>query len=282
MRHEGAPSDARGQTRLNQTSQGSNPGQPGATSGRPGAENSQTPPSGQGSGEQGRPGQPNGPGDPQGQPKGQSGNEAEQPGGQGSGTVPEGQRGDGGAGRTPYGGGGNRPGPPGGPAAPDTSKPSPRAESRPVNSEETIAPDIPQSDLVLRKLEDLLRSDQVTPKLEQETGMSREQMEQFVQKFKKAPKATPGPGREIKAKPEPVRTFDPNRKLPDLNPNAKIGSRTIRDRNSFVQDQEHNNLQGPLFEAPSELRSKFDAYRSSLSRSKVATPTRSAPAGGGR
>src|SRR5215213_8118926 len=89
------------------------------------------------------------------------------------------------------------------------------AAAPPLNSGETVAPDVPQSELVLQKLEDLLRKNQVTPELEQATGMSREQMEQFVTKFKKAPKAAPGPGREIQAKPGQDRTFRPDRPLPE-------------------------------------------------------------------
>ena len=54
----------------------------------------------------------------------------------------------------------------------------------------------------MRRVEDLLKDDQSTRKLEQETGMSRQQIEQFVDKWKKAPdRPAPGPGRTIEAKP---------------------------------------------------------------------------------
>jgi len=147
-----------------------------------------------------------------------------------------------------------------------------------MNAEETVAPDREQSNLVLRKLEDLLKNNQVTPKLEQETGMSREQMEQFVRKFKGAPKAEPGKGREIQIKPGESPKYSPNRTLPGLNAGSRVTSKTVRDRDGVVEDQIRDNVEGARFQVPPELRPGYEAYMSSLSRSKVLNPTRSAPA----
>ncbi len=65
--------------------------------------------------------------------------------------------------------------------------------------------------------------------------MTREQMEQFVKKFEKPPKAEPGPGRNIEINPQTKdRTFDPNRKVEGLNLNSNFGTKSIRDRGSFA------------------------------------------------
>ena len=65
-------------------------------------------------------------------------------------------------------------------------------------SAEDIAPQgQSQTDMVLRTVKDLIAKDAVTPDLEKETGMTREQMEQFVKKYEKVKSAPAGPGREI-------------------------------------------------------------------------------------
>jgi hypothetical protein len=130
---------------------------------------------------------------------------------------------------------------------------------------------------VLRKLDDLLRNNQVTPELEQATGMSREEMEQFVTKFKKPPKSQPGAGQEIPVKPGQAPKFDPNRALPDLNPGASVSSRNVRDRGSVARDDFRDNLEGTRFLAPREILPWVEAYRNTLSRSKVVSPPRAAP-----
>lgn len=152
------------------------------------------------------------------------------------------------------------------PSAEEEGELPPRAESPPAHSGETVAPDMPQTDLVLNKLEDLLKKNQVTPELEQATGMTRDEMEQFVTKMKKLPQGTPGPGREIQVKPGEEQKFDPNRTLPDITSNARMGSRTDRGRGSVAQDQIRDNMQGTRFEVPSELKGGFEAFKSSLSR----------------
>ncbi|MHC5542529.1 hypothetical protein ACYOEI_30255 [Singulisphaera rosea] len=152
--------------------------------------------------------------------------------------------------------------------------PSPRAANPPANPGDTVAPDVPQSNLVLRKLEEMLKNNEVTPQIEQDTGMSREQMEQFVKRFKKAPQAEPGPGREIKIKPGEERKFDPNRKLPELGPNAPVSSRTIRGEGNAAGDDLRGNIEGTRLQVPPELKAGLEAYKSSLSRSKVLNPSR--------
>lgn len=149
-----------------------------------------------------------------------------------------------------------------------------------MNADDSVAPNKEQTMLVVRKLEELLRNNEVPPKLEEELGMSREQMEHFVQKFKEAPKNDPGPGREIQIKPGESRKFDPNRRLPEVGPTGRVSAQTIRDRGSIVHDQIRDNVQGVRFQIPAELRPGFEAYKSSLSRSKTLNPPRPAAAPG--
>jgi len=132
---------------------------------------------------------------------------------------------------------------------------------------------------LIEKVRDIIAKGQDTRELEQATGMSREQLEQFVTKFKKPPKNTPGPGREIKVSPGKDRTFRPDRQLPELNPSARVGS-TARNRNSVAQDEVRDNIEGGRFEIPLELRSGYEAFKNSVSGAK-STRT-SAPGSGTR
>jgi len=191
-----------------------------------------------------------------------------------------------GRGGNPSGTGGHRPdqgeaGPNPG-SAPDESKPSPRAQSPDLNADETVAPqNIPASDLSLRKVQELLQDKDIASKLERETGMSRDQMEQFVEKYQK--KAIPAPdrqGQEIKVKPGESRAATPSPTLEGLDPRTRISTQTLRDRGSVVQDQVRGNAEDLRLVVPPELRAGFEAYKSTLSRSKTQNPTRTAPAAG--
>ena len=162
----------------------------------------------------------------------------------------------------------------------DESKPSPRAESPPLNAEETVAPDVPQSELVLRKLEDLIKNNQVTPELEKETGMSREEMEQFVEKYRKTPKGPAGEGREIKVDPEDQKGATPQPKLSELKTSARVRSR----RSASVARRSTTRFatmsKGPGSSCLPRSARKYEAYKSSLSRSPALQPARPAPATG--
>jgi hypothetical protein len=162
----------------------------------------------------------------------------------------------------------------------DESQPPPRSEPKPQNAAETVAPNQPQSDLVLRKVQDLLKNPAEAAKLEKETGMSREEMEQFVRKFTKPPKNTPREGRTVEVKPSENRPTGADTSLPGLNPGTRISTQSLRDKGAVVQDQERANIEGTRFNAPAEIRSRFEAYQSTLSRSKATSPVR--PGSGGR
>jgi len=180
----------------------------------------------------------------------------------------------------PQGDGGNRQGQNSEEAPRDESEPSPRAESPPLNAQETVAPDVPQSELVLRKLEDLIKNDKVTPELEKATGMSREEMEQFVEQYRKVPRGPAGEGREIEVDPNEKKRSTAQPKLSELKTTAPVRAQTVRERGASVDDQDHGNVEGTRFVVPPEIRSRYEAYKSSVLRSPSVQPARPAPASG--
>jgi hypothetical protein len=188
-----------------------------------------------------------------------------------------------GSGRSATGGGGAEPGEPGGNPPRDDTKASPRVDTPPLNSEESVAPqNVPPSDLTLRKVQELLRDPDAARKLEQESGYTREQMEQFVQKFQKekAPRAAARPGEEIQVKPGESRPAGPAPNLPGINPQTRFSTQSLRDRGAVATDQVRDNLESTRLLAPAEFRERVEAYKSTLSRSRVLNPTTSPPGGG--
>jgi hypothetical protein len=180
------------------------------------------------------------------------------------------------------GGGDARPGGHAEGVPPDPSRPTPTPESGPSeNPGDSIAPDQPQSNLVLRKLHDLLKDDLTARQLEQETGLSRAQMEQFAKKFEKAPQAPAGEGRDIAVSPGQDQTLDPSRTIPDPLAGQTVPGRNRRGPGLLAPDPEGGNRQGIRSIAPQEYRSQFDAYRKRISRSAPA-PAPAAPATSGR
>ena len=182
----------------------------------------------------------------------------------------------------PSGGGGRDRQDAGGPPQPDTSKPSPKAETPPPDGGETVAPDVQQSELTLRRVEDLFKENKDTSKLEEATGMSRTELQQFVEKFKKAPKSEPGPGREIEVKGDQTQAGARKaRQLPPgPTPKGPFSTRSVRPSGSVARDQMRDNIEATSFPAPPELRSRFEAYKESLSRPRTLNPSRSAPVPG--
>jgi hypothetical protein len=220
----------------------------------------------------GQPSASKGPNQSAGRPgQGQGGKPGSKPSGA-PGTKPS--EGDGQAASS--GGGGNRVGrsnengPP--PAVGEPPKPEPAA---PRETGENVAPADKEQNLVLRTIRDLLKDDQKSRQLEQETGMSRDELEQFVKKFDKS-KIVKDPSREGKtldARPGRDKVLDPNRKLADPLSGTTYSSRSQRGPGTVPQDAGGGNLQGGHTQVPTELRARYEAYRSGLSRT---------PAGGGR
>ncbi|MDX2036622.1 MAG: hypothetical protein SFX72_08215 [Isosphaeraceae bacterium] len=166
----------------------------------------------------------------------------------------------------------------------DDSKPLPDASAEvPDRPAASPAPDIEQSPPqreAIRKLSELLEQDRVTPELEKRIGMTRDEMQQFVKKFEqKSPRAAAREGQEIKAGPGgPERKLDPNRKAPDLQPGLRASNRNQRGSNTGIEDKNSGLSEGNTTTAPPELRKRFEAYKSSLGRTRVNPPTVARPA----
>ncbi len=57
-----------------------------------------------------------------------------------------------------------------------------------------------QTDFVLRTLHDILKDPEAAKKLEQDTGLNRERLEELAAPYKKVKSPPAGPGREIEVK----------------------------------------------------------------------------------
>ena len=169
------------------------------------------------------------------------------------------------------------------PRAEETNQPEPgpRNTARPPeNPDPSIAPDVPQSDLVLRKLKDLIRDDKFTPEVEQNLGMTREEAEQFVKKFEKRPELPPiGPGREIVATPGEDPVFAADRKAPEFTTKATVSNRSDRSGTTLTTDSLSDLREGNRSTPPPGLSRQWKAYQENLRRGKPANPPADRPAG---
>jgi hypothetical protein len=134
-----------------------------------------------------------------------------------------------------------------------------------------------QNDLSLRSLQDVLKDTAKTKELEDATGLSREQIEQFVKKYQK-PKAGPaGPGREIDLKSNPNSDVArPSSNLPGLDSSTPFSTRSRRASSNVATDEIRDNVESVRLEPPPEMRGKWQGYKSRLE--KVRAPKRPAPA----
>lgn len=164
---------------------------------------------------------------------------------------------------------------------PAEGAPPPRAASPSGPANPDIAPETPQPERVANRIKELLKDDQKAKELEQETGMSRDELDQFVRKFDRAPDRPAGDARELPIEPGKNESLDP-RQLGPL-PGATVSSRSDRGPNTVPQDAAGGNTEGVRTAVPSEWRSRYEAYRNSISRGKGASaPRPAAPGSGGR
>jgi hypothetical protein len=142
----------------------------------------------------------------------------------------------------------------------------------------------PQSELTLRELSEALKDDQTAKNLEDRTGLTREQWEQYARKYEKTKSEPAGPGREIEVKPGDQPAAKPATDLPRLDRTQRFSTNSVRERGAIPQEKVRNSLvEGLRYEPPAEYRGKWEGYRSKLSRSRVTSgrPTaRPKPAAG--
>ena len=173
-----------------------------------------------------------------------------------------------------FGGGPSKGGAPTGPdsSPKDETKPQTKRADEPENQGgDTVAPaNQPQGDLFLRKLQDALHDDTKAKDLEKDTGLSREQLEQFVKKYEKVKSPPPGPGREIEVKPGDKVAAKPSANLPGINPATPFSSVTHRSAGKAPQDQIRDNLESARLEPPRVFKERWEGYKNRLS--KVSAP----------
>jgi hypothetical protein len=88
------------------------------------------------------------------------------------------------------------------------------------------------------------------------------------------------PGEDIQVKPGEHRPAGPSANLPGINPQTRFSTQSLRDRGAVVTDQVRDNLESTRLAAPPEFRARVEAYKSTLSRSRVLNPVATPPAGG--
>ena len=197
----------------------------------------------------------------------------------GSGQQSGGQGGTGGQGD--FGGGPAKGGAPSGPesAKDESTKPTTKRADEPENQGgDTVAPQgQPQSDLFLTKLHEALQNDTKAKDLEKDTGLSREQLEQFFKKYEK-PKSQPaGPGREIKLKPgEETTAQQPSANLPGLGSSVSFSTANRRSSGSAPQDQLRDNAEVLRLKPPADFQGRWEGYKNKLMKVTAPTPKRAA------
>ena len=112
-----------------------------------------------------------------------------------------------------------------GESAPDDSKESPHATESGDSGKGLVAPEGgQQSELSLKKIQDVLNDPAALKDLEQRDGVSRSDIQQFAKQFEKKPSAPAGPGREIKVKPGEQTAAKPTPDLPGLGNSMKFST----------------------------------------------------------
>ena len=154
---------------------------------------------------------------------------------------------------------------------PDESTPSPRAvEPDQPEPNENLTPDQKADQRLLKRLREMVDKNEISKDLEDSTGLSREEIDQFVRKFEAPPKeerkAAEGDGTtEVTSTPG---KDSENRKvsLPGNLPGGQVTSRSNRGAGMVADDGSQGNLEGARARIPSALRSRFEAYQKGLSR----------------
>jgi hypothetical protein len=117
----------------------------------------------------------------------------------------------------------------------------------------------------VQNVKDALKDPAKAKQLEEDSGMTRDQIEQFVKRFEKPKQPAAGPGGEITAEQGKDRTFDPNRSIADPIRQGVVSGRRERAAGSVAQDQISGQSQGTRVQPPAEWRTRFEAYQNTIS-----------------
>jgi hypothetical protein len=166
---------------------------------------------------------------------------------------------------------------------PDDAQPSPRAVEPEDQSRDDLSPQQKADQRLINRLRQMVDKNEITKDLEESTGLTREEIDQFVRKYEPPPKdertRAPADSTEITTKSS---GDDRERRvnLPGEVPSGQVISRTGRGSGMVKDDDVRGNLEGARSRIPSALRSRYEAYQKALSRSSGGTgsPSTGAPA----
>ena len=153
----------------------------------------------------------------------------------------------------------------------DTSTPTARSqEPEQPGESNNLTPQQKADQRVLKRLREMVKRDEITKDLEEATGLSREEIDQFVRRYEPPAKeersrTEDGPG-EILTK-QSGQDKERRVNLPANLPGGQVTSRTARNSGMVGEDTQQGNLEGARSRIPSALRARFEAYQKSLSRS---------------
>jgi hypothetical protein len=176
----------------------------------------------------------------------------------------------GGTPETPPKSGGMRKGSSGSGTKDDTTQPSPRSAEPENATRDDVTTQQKADQRLLNRLRQMVEKDEITKDVEQATGLSREEIDQFVRRYE-APtedlrnrdqqgsdEIVTGPGGDDREK---------RVTLPGETPDGKVLSRTGRNAGMVQDDEIRGNLEGARSRVPSALRARFEAYQKGLSKS---------------
>jgi hypothetical protein len=153
------------------------------------------------------------------------------------------------------------------PDAKDLSEPPPTPDGPPaVGREAPIPENLQARDQKLRRIQEALQDEDQARKLEDLTGMTREEMSQFVERFSGPPEGPAGEGRELEVDLESESgTIDPNRVVPDPLSGVRQSEGARRSQGTGVNDGLGMSRQGGGTPPPPQLRKLVEAYQRRLS-----------------
>ncbi|MFO0959183.1 MAG: hypothetical protein U0800_17425 [Isosphaeraceae bacterium] len=159
------------------------------------------------------------------------------------------------------------------PKGEDTSTPSPRArEGAPDRPSDVNPGDEQRKGDFARRVRDLLKNEDTAKQLEEETGMSRSDLEQFVDRFQKKEQAAGREASTLEANPTEDPDYQGGAQFPGMKQGSSFGQRAARGGGNMPQESAGGNVQGARSVAPSRVKSRYEAYLKSMSKSASSTP----------
>jgi hypothetical protein len=153
------------------------------------------------------------------------------------------------------------------PNAKDESQPTPAAPEvkDPFGNDDVAPPGQEATSLTVKRIADALNDADKLKALEERSGMTKEEIEQFVRKYQKPKVAAGRDAKELEVKVGEQAPAAPGSNLPGSE-SRKITSDKIRSRNGIPVDQARDNNEGVRNIPPAEWLRRFSDYNSTLAR----------------